>query len=212
MTDLVVFDFETSGMDPAEGARPIEVGAVLLIQGQVGATFQRLMDPGFSISPIITAITGINNSMLASAKPVAQVMLEFYDFCADYPLVAHNASFDRAFLDSELQGLGKKRKNEIHCSLLTARRILSEASGFSLSRLARQFQLTASGPFHRALTDAEVTAQLWLLLMERLRQNIGLQEISLSLIATINTMKIAQARSHLAQLAQREKQGWLFQK
>ncbi len=212
MTDLVVFDFETSGMDPAEGARPIEVGAVLLIQGQVGATFQRLMDPGFSISPIITAITGINNTMLASAKPVAQVMLEFYDFCADYPLVAHNASFDSAFLDKELQSIGIEWHNSCFCSLLAARRILPEASGFSLSRLATQFHLHASGPFHRALTDADVTAQLWLLLMERLRQNIGLQEIPLSLIATINTMKIAQARSHLAQLAQREKQGWLFQK
>ncbi len=107
MSALVVFDFETSGLKPAQGARVIEVGAVLVEGGAIRASFQRLINPGFPVSPFITAFTGISNAMLKDAPESAEALAEFCAFCGDLPMVAHNARFDRAFLAAELarQGL-----------------------------------------------------------------------------------------------------------
>ena len=70
---VVVLDFETSGLSPAQGDRAIEIGAVLLRGGEVVDQFQSLMNPGFRVSGFIENYTGISNAMLAKAPPCAEI-------------------------------------------------------------------------------------------------------------------------------------------
>lgn len=77
---VVVLDFETTGLSPQYGDRAIEIGAVLLENGVIVDRFQRLMNPGFRISPFIESYTGITNEMLKAEPPCEEVMAGFSDF------------------------------------------------------------------------------------------------------------------------------------
>ncbi|MEZ8386577.1 PolC-type DNA polymerase III, partial [Vibrio splendidus] len=98
---VIVLDFETTGLSPNMGDRAIEIGAVKLVNGEVVDTFQQLMNPGFRVSGFIESYTGISNRMLSTAASCSEVMDEFADFIQGSQLVAHNASFDKRFLDAE---------------------------------------------------------------------------------------------------------------
>ncbi len=80
---LVILDFETSGMSPAQGARAIEIGAVLVREGQIVDRFQSLMNPGFLIDSFIENFTGISNRLLREAPPSAEAMEACSEFIAD---------------------------------------------------------------------------------------------------------------------------------
>ncbi|MEH6649803.1 MAG: 3'-5' exonuclease [Motiliproteus sp.] len=179
---VVVLDFETTGLSPDQGDRAIEIGAVRLVNGQIHDRFQALMNPGCRVSGFIEQYTGINNAMLADAAPCAKVMAEFADYLGDDNLVAHNASFDRRFLIAELQQIGYADVGEFACSMLTARRIYPEAPNHKLGTLVRYKQLPTDGTYHRALADAEMTAHLWLRLLDDLGQKYALGAISFSLM------------------------------
>jgi DNA polymerase-3 subunit epsilon len=158
---VVVLDFETSGMSPERGDRAIEVGAVRLVGDQIVDRFQSLMDAGCWINPFIEDLTGISNAMVQEAPPAAEVMFQFSRFIGDSPLIAHNAAFDRRFLDAELALIGLRRKQEFACSLLVARRLYPAAPNHRLQTLIHYHNLPSNGTFHRALADAEMTAHLW---------------------------------------------------
>lgn len=158
---VVVFDFETSGMSPEQGDRAIEIGAVRLVGDRIVDRFQSLMNPGRFINSFIEDLTGISNAMVQQAPPASEVMTQFFRFIGDSPLVAHNAAFDRRFLDAELALIGLRRWQEMACSLLVARRLYPEAPNHKLQTLVQYHDLPHSGTFHRALADAEMTAHLW---------------------------------------------------
>ncbi|MFT5708392.1 MAG: DNA polymerase-3 subunit epsilon, partial [Oceanospirillaceae bacterium] len=124
---LVVLDFETSGMSPDYGDRAIEIGAVRLEKGVVVDEFQALMNPGFKVSGFIEGFTGISNQMLSEAPACAEVMGLFANFLGDANLLAHNASFDQRFLDSELKLIKRDYKGQFCCSMLASRRVFQEA-------------------------------------------------------------------------------------
>lgn len=208
MSALVVFDFETSGLKPAEGARVIEVGAVLLEEGAIRASFQSLINPGFPVSSFISAFTGISNAMLKDAPTSAEVLPEFCAFCGNLPMVAHNARFDRAFLAAELCRLGRVHSNACACSLLAARRIVPEAPRYRLSSLAVHCGLSLHGSWHRALADAEVTAQLWLFMQERLRIQYGLKEPSFALMDALTRVQRSKVSTWLRAQAARQHSGF----
>lgn len=100
---LVILDFETTGLSPNMGDRAIEIGAVLIENGKITDRFQELMNPGERISGFIESYTGISNAMLKDAPPCAKVMQRFAHFIGEHNLVAHNASFDKRFLDAEFK-------------------------------------------------------------------------------------------------------------
>lgn len=158
---VVVFDFETSGMSPERGDRAIEIGAVRLAGERIVDRFQSLMNPGRFVNSFIEDLTGISNAMVQGAPPAAEVMSRFFHFIGDSPLVAHNAAFDRRFLDAELALIGLRRRQEMACSLLAARRLYPEAPNHKLQTLVDYHDLPQNGTFHRALADAEMTAHLW---------------------------------------------------
>lgn len=204
---VVVLDFETSGLSPLHGDRAIEIGAVLVVGGRIVDRFQSLMNPGLRISRFIEDYTGISNAMLEKAPPAGQVMEHFAGFIGRHPLVAHNASFDRRFLDAELARIGRHRGQEFACSMLLARRIYPEAPNHRLETLVRFKGLGGDGLFHRALADAEKTAQLWLRMAADLRVEYGIRNVSFGLLGMLAGLKKQQARAFLRQAAEQEREG-----
>jgi len=182
---VVVIDFETSGMSPNQGDRVIEVGAVLIRNDQVADSFQSLINPGFFVSREIEMVTGITNRMLSEAPDASTVMTRLGKFIGNYPLVAHNASFDQKFLEAEFDQIGKKRPFNFGCTLKTARRIYPDLPNYKLETLIKIKGLATGGQFHRALADAEMTAALWLRMMEDLRGQYGFSEIPFETITRL---------------------------
>lgn len=162
----VILDFETTGLSPDKGDRAIEIGAVRIENGQIKERFQELMNPGQRISSFIEAYTGITNAMLEDAPPCKEVMHKFADFIGDNNLVAHNASFDRRFLDAEFGRISRTYSGQFACSMLAARRIYQDAPNHKLGTLVQYANIPADGIFHRALYDSEMTAKLWLAMLD----------------------------------------------
>ncbi|WGV98396.1 3'-5' exonuclease [Vibrio sp. YMD68] len=185
---IIVLDFETTGLSPNQGDRAIEIGAVKLQDGQVIDSFQQLMNPGFRVSRFIEGYTGITNNMLQQAASNQQVMSEFSDFIQDSHLVAHNASFDQRFLDAELDLINQSYKGQFVCSLLVARRLIQDAPSHKLGELVKHRNIDNDGVFHRALADAEVTAKLWLSMVEDVERQTD-TDATFSLMKTISQTK-----------------------
>lgn len=182
---VIVLDFETTGLSPNMGDRAIEIGAVKLVDGEVVETFQQLMNPGFRVSSFIEGYTGITNNMLVDAPSCEQVMAEFCDFIADDNLVAHNASFDKRFLDGELERIGRHYNGQFACSLLVSRRLNQEAPSHKLGDLVRFKNIDNDGVFHRALADSEMTAKLWMIMIDEMEQQ-GIHQPSFDLMQKIS--------------------------
>ncbi|MBY5990945.1 PolC-type DNA polymerase III [Ferrimonas balearica] len=199
--DLVVLDFETTGLAPDRGDRAIEVGAVRLRQGQVVDRFQGLMNPGFAVSGFIESFTGISNAMLADAPPCGRVMSDFADFLGDDNLVAHNAAFDRRFLDAELAALGRPYAGDFVCSLLVARRFYQQAPNHKLGTLVHYKGLAHDGVFHRALADAEMTASLWRTMVAEMQQQSGVRSLRFADLKRFSQTPKAKAQAFLGALA-----------
>jgi DNA polymerase III subunit epsilon len=179
---VVVLDFETTGLSPDQGDRVIEVGAVLIENNRITDRFQSLMNPGMKINSFIESYTGITNGMLKDAPPVAEVMKEFASFLGDHHLVAHNASFDRRFLDAELQRLRKRRVREFACSMLISRRLYPEAPNHRLESLVLHKNLQSTGVFHRALADAEMTGHIWVEMIRDLKGTYKIRNVPFDLM------------------------------
>lgn len=182
---LVILDFETTGLSPDMGDRAIEIGAVLIENGQVTGRFQELMNPGRRISAFIENYTGITNRMLQEAAPCAEVMQRFVHFIGDHNLVAHNASFDKRFLDAELKRISKSYSGQFVCSMLLARRVFQASPNHKLSTLVDYANITSEGSFHRALYDSEMTAKIWLAMLEHIQDQYQIQNIPFTLVHKI---------------------------
>jgi len=183
---LVVLDFETTGLSPDMGDRAIEIGAVKIEDGVVVDRFQALMNPGRRISPFIEGYTGITNAMLAEASSCDVVMGRFADFLGDDNMVAHNASFDKRFLDAELARISRRYPGAFACSLLATRRIYPEAPNHKLGTLVDYVNLSTDGTFHRALYDSEMTARVWLEMLATMREHYAFRDIPFALIQKLN--------------------------
>jgi DNA polymerase-3 subunit epsilon len=184
---VAVIDFETTGLSPAQGDRATEIAAVILQDCKVVARYQSLMNAGVRIPSFIQELTGISDAMIRSAPPVADVMREVSAFVGDYPLVAHNASFDCKFWDAELARINRSRRQEFACSLLLSRRLLPQAPSHKLGALVEFANLPVAGRYHRALADAEMAASLLLRLEEELRGRYLIRDVSHELLRKIQS-------------------------
>ena len=185
MEVVAVIDFETTGLSPAQGDRATEIAAVILQDGKVVGRYQSLMNAGVRIPSFIQELTGISDAMVRAAPPVADVMREVSAFVGDYPLVAHNASFDCKFWDAELARINRSRRQEFACSLLLSRRLLPQAPSHNLGALVEFANLPVAGRYHRALADAEMAASLLLRLEEELRGRYRVHDVSHELLRKI---------------------------
>ncbi len=195
---IVVLDFETTGISPNQGDRAIEIGAVLLCGGAIADRFQSLINPGIRINSFIESYTGITNAMVQTAPRADVVMREFAAFLGDCPAVAHNASFDRRFLEAEYSRIGQCCQNDFGCSMLAARRIYPDAPNHKLETLVRYKNLQTDGTFHRALADAEMTAHLWLQMCVDLQRDSQLGQIPFALMQGLTKVPKARVADYLA--------------
>lgn len=157
---FVVVDLETTGLRPGS-SRICEIGAVRVRELELEEEFELLVDPGTPIGPVISALTGLRDADLRGAPHPAIAVRRFLEFAGDAVLVAHNARFDLAFLDRETERLtGARLAGPVVDTVGLARRLLAgRTSRAGLSSLA-QFFGTAAQPCHRALPDAQATAEI----------------------------------------------------
>ena len=180
---IAVIDFETTGMGPLQGARATEVAIVLLEGERVVDRYQSLMRTGAWIPPFITQLTGITNAMVAAAPPAEDVMREAARFVGDAPMVAHNASFDRKFWQTELALAGLDAPQPFACTVLLSRRVYPEAPSHSLGRLIDHLGLPRTGRAHRALADAEMAAALLARMQHDLHTRWGIAQPGFELLS-----------------------------
>jgi DNA polymerase-3 subunit epsilon len=155
--ELVVFDLETTGL--AAGRDQIcEIGAVRVEGLELVDSFQSLVNPRVTLPEPIARLTGLREQELRGAPSVSSVVRRFLAFAGDDLLVAHNARFDQRFLERQL---GDRRLSEPPlCTAALARRLLEgRLRRVGLASLAHFFGV-ATEPCHRALPDAEATAQV----------------------------------------------------
>jgi DNA polymerase III epsilon subunit family exonuclease len=157
---FVVFDLETTGLS-ARSARICEIGAVRVRGLEAGDSFQTLVRTGVPLPAPIRAITGIRDEELRSAPAIGPAVGRFLAFAGDATLVAHNARFDTAFLDRQLERLnGRRLAAPALDTAALARRVLDgRIRRVSLAALAH-FYGTSVSPCHRALPDAQATAEV----------------------------------------------------
>ena len=196
---FAVIDFETTGLSPEHGARPTEIAVVLVRNDQIVDRYQSLMNPQVAIPAEIQALTGITQAMVSKAPAVSTVMQQAVDFAGEYPLVAHNAAFDRKFWDVEVDRLRRPRAQPFVCSLLLSRRLFPDAVSHRLSTLVQTLQLPQTGQYHRALADAEATAYLLIRIQKELRMRYGIESVSDELLCQIQSMARSKINSFMSQ-------------
>ncbi|HEX2042452.1 MAG TPA: DEDD exonuclease domain-containing protein [Acidimicrobiales bacterium] len=162
-----VVDLETTGASPA-GCAITEVGAVKVRGGECLGTFQTLVNPGMAIPPEIVVLTGITEAMVLPAPPIERVLPAFLEFAGDAVVVGHNVRFDLRFLQAAAAdgGYAPLANRWVDTCALARRLVGDEVPDCRLATLASRLRL-AHRPSHRALTDAQATADLLHALLER---------------------------------------------
>ena len=210
--EFAVLDLETTGGSPATD-QITEVGVVKVRGGEVTGTFHTLVNPGMPIPPMITALTGISNAMVADEEPIEVVLPCLLEFLGDAVLVAHNASFDTRFLQAALQAHAYPRlESSIVCTARLARVLLprDEVPNVKLATLARYLR-AGTQPCHRAFTDAKATVDVLHALLERAA---GFGVLALNDLLTFPKIRTQQRHSyrktHLANQLPRAPGVYLF--
>jgi len=166
----IAFDLETTGLSPLKGHRVIEIGAVRIEAGQPGETFHSLVDSGRTIPPNVREINGITQAMLQNGLSTEKAFRNFRKFCGHATLVAHNAPFDKLFLQYEYSRFGWGLSNQILCTLKLSRQKLTDLPNYQLETVAKHLlgdtAIENMKP-HRALDDARLVAQIWLALEDK---------------------------------------------
>src|SRR6186997_2352896 len=165
LATYVVVDLETTGLSPGSSSI-CEIGAVRVRGLELEERFETLVNPRRPLPPPIARLTGIDPRSLRGAPPAQLAVRRFLEFAGDSVLVAHNARFDVAFLDREVERLtGRRLAAPVVDTVWLARRLLEgRLSRVGLASLAYFFG-TTTRPCHRALADSEATAEILLALI-----------------------------------------------
>jgi DNA polymerase-3 subunit epsilon len=172
----IVLDTETTGLDPFDGHRILEIGCVELV-GYVatGRVYHCYLNPDRDVPPDSTAVHGLTNAFLADKPRFGQQVDAFLEFLADAPLVIHNADFDLKFLNAELKSVGyKPLTNKVTDTVLVARKKFPGQPA-NLDALCRRFKIDLSErTLHGALLDSQLLAEVYLELMGGRQQGLAL--------------------------------------
>lgn len=161
----VVLDVETTGLKPKKGNRVIEIGVVAVVNNEpTKEYFHQIVNPGrISVPSEITKITGLRDQDLVGKPRFSMIAKDLLEFNGDSSIVAHNAEFDRDFVNSELNRVNRHKlpDHQWICSLKLARSKLI-LKRYSLDDLCKYFGISlAERTRHGALIDARLTAQLY---------------------------------------------------
>lgn len=161
----IVLDTETTGLDPAEGHRIVEIGAVELANHlPTGRTYHQYINPERPVPPEAQQVHGLDDQFLRDKPPFAAIVSEFLAFIGEARLVIHNASFDMRFLNAELSRTGHPALPDTRAlDTLSLARSRFPGSPASLDALCRRFGVDNSARSkHGALLDSEILAEVYL--------------------------------------------------
>ena len=168
MAREIVFDTETTGFDPENGDRLVEIGAVELINHiPTGVTYHQYINPERDVPEEAYKIHGLSYEYLKDFPTFAQVADEWVEFVDDATLVAHNAKFDINFINYELKQLGKDEYSwDRVVDTLEIAKILFPGARNNLDALCRRFNVdNTERTLHGALLDAQLLAEVYLELL-----------------------------------------------
>ncbi len=205
----IVFDTETTGINPFDGHRIVEIGALEVMNYvPTGRTYHQYINPERDIPEEVVQVHGIDNERVKDEPTFTQIVGEFLEFIGDAELVAHNAEFDMRFINHELRLAGFQHisVDRVIDTLKIARKKFP-GSPASLDALCRRFDIdNSSRTYHGALLDSELLAEVYLELMGGRQQGLMLsrdqrhsQEEKNSVTENVtNRSKIWPIRAHQA--------------
>lgn len=165
----IVFDTETTGLNPDAGDRIVEIGCVELVNHiPTGKFFHKYINPERSLSEEVIAVHGLTEEFLSDKPKFSEIAQEFLDFIGDDSLmVAHNANFDMKFINAELSwcGLSPVSYDRMVDTVQIARKKFPGAK-VNLNELCKRFHIDNSARTkHGALLDSELLAEVYLELL-----------------------------------------------
>ncbi|NRR24053.1 exonuclease domain-containing protein, partial [Brevibacillus sp. MS2.2] len=168
-TEYVVFDTETTGLNASEHTI-IEIAAVKMKGSEIVDQWTELIDPQLEIGPKTTEITGITNEMLRGQETLDVVLRKFKDFTGDAILVAHNAEFDKAFINACAKRIGMEPwSNPFLDTLPLARLMYKGMRNYRLGSLAKKFNVELINA-HRALDDTVALAHVFQQMLKDIKE------------------------------------------
>lgn len=184
---LTVFDLETTGLDPRKGHRIVEIAGVRIEGGNIleSSAFSSFVNPERDIPWEAKRVNNINDEDVAGAPTIMTVLPQFLDFAKGSVLMAHNASFDKSFLESEKDFCwGFVDLPEILCTMRLSQSLYPTAFRHNLDALGERFGMAIVDGRHRALPDVLRTANILLKMidqgkiqsMEELRRRASLEQ------------------------------------
>lgn len=195
MATEIVLDTETTGIDPKRGHRLIEIGCVEIEDLlPTGKTFHRYINPEREIEPDAIRVHGITNEMVRDKPKFATIADELLAFIGDRKIIAHNAAFDRGFVNMELE-----RENRIApptdqwIDTLEIARLKFPGASNSLDALCKRFNVSlAERDKHGALLDARLLASVYLELLGGKERGLDLEMVS----ARVEAVQMANYKSY----------------
>jgi DNA polymerase-3 subunit epsilon len=185
----IVFDTETTGLNPAGGDRMVEIGCIEIINRvETGRTFHAYFNPGRDMPFEAQEVHGLTNLFLSDKPRFSERVEELLEFLEDSPLVAHNAGFDFGFLNHELEKCGRSSVSMSRMrDTLQLARTKHPGAKHSLDALCMRFGIDRSHRVkHGALLDAQLLAQVYVELT-------GGRQIGLGLVAETGTVAVQQS-------------------
>ena len=161
----IVFDTETTGLDPKQGDRIVEIGCIELVNRvETGNTYHAYFNPGMAMPSIAEQVHGLGDAFLSDKPYFEDTVEDLLDFLGDSPLVAHNAMFDFGFLNAELGNCGR-----LHISMsrmidtLAMSKARHPGAKHSLDALCTRYGVDRSHRVnHGALLDAALLSQVYI--------------------------------------------------
>lgn len=165
--EFIVFDYETTGFSPVS-ERITEIGAVLVRNGEIVDTFSSFVNPHKPIPRKVVELTGITDEMVKNAPDESEVIPEFFEFCGNRLMVAHNSPFDMSFTHAAAKRVGVPFNNPSLDTVPMARALLPDIKNHKLDTVADALGL---GDFnhHRAVDDSTMLAMIFVKLLKKLR-------------------------------------------
>jgi DNA polymerase-3 subunit epsilon len=193
----VVFDTETTGLEPSRGDEMLSVAGVRIVNGRVlrGETFNAFVNPGRSIPAASTRVHGITAEMVADAPGVETVLPAFHAFAQNSVLVAHNAAFDMTFLSKYSARAGVRFDQPVLDTVLLAAHVFGTQESLTLDALAARFQVSLPAETrHTALGDALATAEIFSRLV-RLLAPLGVETLAQAVSASNRQVALRRRQS-----------------
>lgn len=166
MTRQIVLDTETTGLEPAEGHRIIEIGCIELTSRRVTGEFHHFLNPERAIDAAALEVHGIRNEDLVNKPRFADIAASLLDYLRGAELIIHNADFDTSFLNAELVRAGFTEKIQDICTVTDTwqmARKLHPGQKNNLNALCQRYSVdNSSRELHGALLDARLLADVYL--------------------------------------------------